>query len=212
MVELLESILALIREARSNNDSPVVLVLVVGDRKWIKESLDAMHRGPRYGAGPGRSTAEVRFGEIFDLDVTVPSATDQLQRDYLADILDSSGLPESRKDYEARIRAATSEKELLRLVHEASLFYSADLVSKAAAEFTSPEEQARTAHPLERFIPLLPPSPREMKRFVNQVGMLPAVQFMEERVVSLEVSARWVILGLRWPGMRDFLSSAPRAS
>ena len=231
VVDLLESILALIREAPYDNGSSTVLVLVVGDRKWIEESLEARYREPRYGAGPGRSTAEVLLGEIFDLDIAVPSTTVELQRDYLADTLDSSGLPASRKDFEAHIRTVTSEEEIVRSLRadsqarlgtavsgeeviptllEASPSPKTDLaLSEAVAKLTSPEEQALTAHQLARFIQLLNLSPREAKRFINQYQIIRTVQILEGRDTSAEASARWIILGQRWPGMRDFLSSSP---
>jgi hypothetical protein len=209
VVELLDSVLALIREAPPDTGPLTVLVLVVGDREWIKESLETVHKGPKYGAAAGRSSAEVRIGELFDLIVPVPSPTVALQGERLARALDEGGLPASREALQASLREASSEAEVLRFLRKA--VPPAPEQEEPASGPSSREGQDATANGLQRFLELLPPIPRERRRFVNQYVTELSLHIVEDRVVPAEALARWIILGIRWPALTRFLSSFPEA-
>lgn len=75
----------------------------------------------------------------------------------------------------------------------------------------SDDAQREIRHALERFAPLLDPTPRAMKRFVMTYSMLLAVRTAELAPVSVGPLALWTVVVTRWPLLAEYLQNTPSA-
>jgi len=216
VVDLLEGIQTLMRGA-------AVTYVVAGDRKWICSSFEQ-----RYGAfsppigEPGRPLGYLFLDKIFQISAAIPQPDADAQRVYWKELLDpASHTPQKQREklVKAAVKAKadasklTRQEDLQELVSTAERSGDAATIqatrAAAAKRIASQPAAAEMKHRLERYVALLEPNPRAMKRLVNAYGMHQAALFLAGRSCPPDALARWTILELRWPLLADFLANRP---
>lgn len=214
VVDLLEGIQTLMRGA-------AVSYVVAGDRKWICSSFEQ-----RYGAfsppigEPGRPLGYLFLDKIFQISAAIPQPGAEAQLLYWNRLLDPESRPsppEERRAAEAKADAEaaqlTRQEDLQKMVDDAE--ESGDQATiqaargAAAKRIASQPAATETEHRLRRYVDMLEPNPRAMKRLVNAYGMHQATLFLAGRSCPPDALARWTILELRWPLLADFLANRP---
>jgi WD40 repeat protein len=219
VVELLEGIQTLFREA------PITYV-VAADRKWICSSFEKEYDAFGKTIGElGRPLGYLFLDKMFQISVSVPRLSPEVQRRYWEALLRARGSKDSELDNEQAERAqmrleaqdkakgADTPEKLQEMIDSALGDPLREQAVRAAAakQITSPPASQKLEHRLQPFAPLLEPNPRSMKRLVNAYGMHLATHFLEGRSVSPESIVRWTIIELRWPLLADFLAARPQS-
>lgn len=211
VVELLDALKTLIREAprvTAEPEQPVV-VIVAGDGRWIRHCFEEAYIGSKYGVTPGRSREYVLMEELFDLTIPMPSPSYASHVEYIQRLVDESGLKPEAEKLKERLTASITEAELLETLQQAGDQLRPQLADAAMARLTSPEVRAAVEHSLMKFAPILPPNPRELKRFVEMYSIARAVCLLEGRDATSQVLALWTILRIEWPALADYLRESP---
>ncbi len=214
VVDLLEGIQTLMRGA-------AVTYVVAGDRKWICSSFEQ-----RYGAfsppigEPGRPLGYLFLDKIFQISAAIPQPGSEAQLVYWNRLLDperAQSRPEERRAAEAKAETEagqlTRQEDLQKLVDDAEKSGDVNVIqatrAAAAKRIASQPAASETEHRLRRYVNMLEPNPRAMKRLINAYGMHQATLFLAGRSCPPDALARWTILELRWPLLADFLANRP---
>jgi hypothetical protein len=215
VVELLEGIQTLFRTA------PVVYV-VAADRKWICSSLEKSYETFGKTIGElGRPLGYLFLDKMFQVSAAVPSFSSEVRYTYWKGLLSSAEnaekIDERRKEAERRaldiVKEDYTQEQLQAKIDEVRDDPVQEQAMRVAAakQITSNSAERETEHRLQRYVDLLEPNPRFMKRLVNAIGLHQATHFLEGREVSPEALVRWTILELRWPLFSDFLAAHPQS-
>ncbi|MBB5960315.1 hypothetical protein FHS29_006938 [Saccharothrix tamanrassetensis] len=211
VVELLDSVQTLVRDSGT-----AAYFVVAADGVWLRTSYEIAYR--TFGdavASPGYPLGHLFLDKLFQLTVPVPAPTVRVRATFLDRLL-KVGSPTGR-DLEAEVSAAREriaagdEAGILQVLDEASDAAREDLVGDAAVALAATRTRARTEHALRRFVPLLDPNPRNVKKFLNTYSVLRSVRVLENNTVPCEALALWSILRVRWPAMADHLETHPEA-
>jgi hypothetical protein len=224
VVELLEGIQTLFRGV------PVTYV-VAADREWVCQSFADEYKTFCTAVGtPGRPLGHLFLEKTFQLSVSVPALSNEIQRRYLERLLratsadGSAMLERARREAQKRFQALSSRDEIdveLRRGTPASPLQQQAAAEAAVLRLAEPELEEEAEHLLEPFAPLLEPNPRSMKRLVNAFGIASAVEILRgvaaigtntPEAVTAEQLALWTILGLRWPLLADYIADDPSAA
>jgi hypothetical protein len=163
---------------------------------------------------PGSTVGSLFLEKLFQLTLPVPRLPDELRRTYLSALLSEDdaprpGPPESELvDRVATVPHGRVLEELARATPSARLQVADRAIERLVVER---EAQQQTRHALERFGPLLEPTPRAMKRFLMAYSVLRAVRTAEGSVVPVGPLALWTIVVTRWPLLAQFLQQDPLA-
>jgi hypothetical protein len=218
VVELLEGIQTLFR------DVPVTFV-VAADRDWLADSYEAEYRAFESLAGePGRPFGYVFLEKTFQLSVKVPGVPTDARETFWRDLLRPAAqdgvteLDEARERADNEMRDMPAE-EAMRVIAANPGSDAADQLARAetvALKQASPEQQKELEHALKPFDTLLEENPRALKRLVNAFGVARDLEILDLRNLTRDQreqqqTALWVILGLRWPQLADYLAEHPGA-
>jgi hypothetical protein len=84
-------------------------------------------------------------------------------------------------------------------------------IREAAVErLASPGIVQRIEHTLQKYIILLEPNPRTMKRLANAFSANLALKYLSEGDIDRHQLVLWTILSLRWPHLSDRLLENPK--
>jgi hypothetical protein len=111
-----------------------------------------------------------------------------------------------------RLAGSGSEAEVLRILADAAPPVREQVAPAAVQALTRPELTRSTEHTLARFVPLLPPNPRSMKRVINDYSMARAVRTLEGDPVPVDALAQWTVIRTRWPALAAYLAEQPDAA
>jgi hypothetical protein len=216
VVDLLDAVQKLMRDRdqRAGEQLPKPLLLVVAaDGRWIRQSYDTAYSSASSTIRePGTTVGSLFLEKIFQLAVPVPRLSEELKAEYLADLL------------AGRVRSSQADPQLEERLRQVPRSAVLDVLAdtppgervRAAGTaidrlVTEPGAQADTEHALQRYAPLLDPTPRAMKRFIMSYSMLRVVRIAEGSVVGVGPLALWTILRNRWPLLADHLEEDPEA-
>ena len=210
-VALLEGIQTLFR------DAPVIFV-VAADRRWLNACYEEVYQSLKpWVNAPGKSLGTLFLEKTFQLSTSVPAVPSELKKEYWENLIGIDTAEIERKQKEAIQRA----KEKLADIKD-----EARLMSILRQKNTDPLEQQalrqavvvqlgkyevvkRTEHALRKFVPLIEPNPRSMKRMVNAYNTYRALAILLGMDINRDQLALWTILSLRWPQLADALADAP---
>lgn len=221
VVDLLEAIQNLVRDSSERFNGPYFVV--AADGRWIRRGYEACFERFNSAVGePGRPLGYLFLDKLFQMTVQVPSLTTQLQEGYMRHLLGVQPGPEGDvveigsaalpMEITTRIRRATGEDELSRLIDEAGEISEAARMAAAAHVIDregDADQSLLTTHNLLPYAVHLPANPRSMKRFINAYEIERAVGRVEDRSPTLHQRAVWTILRLRWPEFADQLARRP---
>jgi len=202
-------------------DTQVVYV-VAADRHWLRAAYEnSYQKFDGYVGEPGRPLGYLFLEKIFQMSVSVPALSGNLQKQFFDRIVGMShreldrALDETATEARARLAGKESVQEILAAVDKSNRAGIDPLLKhkireEAAVRMsrkTSEEEEIE--HQLSAFVPLLEPNPRAMKRMVNAYGVRRAIDLLAGRHTPTPVLARWTIMELRWPLLAEQLSLHP---
>jgi hypothetical protein len=199
-----------------------VSYVVAGDRRWVCNSFTQVY--DRYRATvdlPGRPLGYLFLEKTFQLSTAVPRLTLPDRRRYLDVLLGArrdgrEPLEDAREEAKRRYASLTTEEQIRE---ELARTPASDLEQLAAREAAlvqarAPEVQEQREHLLSRFVHLLEPNPRGIKRLVNAYGFELEIQIVGSTSIetgqrAIETLALWTILNLRWPLLGEYLADRP---
>jgi hypothetical protein len=207
VVELLQTVQTLFRQAR-------VLYLVAADRDWVCASYQQQYRTFSDTLGePGKSLGHLFLEKIFQLSVEVPRLGPNERDAYWDGLIKLSPAPqieETKKindEITAELEKANTEHEIVEIVDR----YRDD---RARADIAATKGFQRMhsiplvrerEHFLSRYVDLIEPNPRAMKRLLNAYGFRRGFDIQSRTRSDPDALVRWTILENRWPILADHL-------
>jgi hypothetical protein len=223
VVDLLDAIQTLVRDTPTQEkdralDHSAAYFVIAADGAWLRKSYESKFES--FGdcvATPGYPLGYLFLDKLFQLTVPVSPPTRRAQSKLLDRLLRidpdvNEGVKKEVEEARAAIaRAPGDESSILRVVSQASAAAREDLVGDAALALSSPLTRTRTEHTLRKFLPLMDPNPRNVKKFLNTYSILRAVRILENNTIASDTLALWTIIRVRWPAMADYLEVNPEA-
>jgi energy-coupling factor transporter ATP-binding protein EcfA2 len=216
-----EYVIRLLEGIQTLFNDPRVVYIIAADRRWLHacyENTYARFQGQVH--EPGRSLGTLFLEKIFQLSVTVPRLSPEVQQDYWRylvhgrDVDIEKRLEEARESARGEFATARSEATVFSRLTEPDA--GEDPVRtqarrEAAVERLASERVEKTTiYFLEEFSHLLEPNPRAMKRLLNAYAVHRDLAILSGLNVLIDVKRRkqlalWTILSLRWPLLSDYL-------
>jgi hypothetical protein len=212
VVDLLEGIQTLFREM------PVIFV-VAADRVWLNACYEQVYEKikPQI-SKPGKSLGDLFLEKAFRFSTPLPGIPKELKQqywDYLLQLKPSQQKAEwenARQKAKSLLSEAKSEGEINRKVDDSrsQSFPEQRAIREAAVEqLALPKVQERIEHSLQKYINLLEPNPRAMKRLANAYSANLALKYLSEVEVERHQLVLWTILSSRWPHVADRFLESP---
>jgi hypothetical protein len=226
VLEFLEVVQTLVRPALRGSPSggeffPGPYAFIAADGQWLRASYEAHFNDSRVVPVPGRTLGYLFLEKIFQLQVRLPSVSDEAKTAYYESLLrvrPNSSHP-TRDDErrgqaaEARVDEAVTGEDINEAAQEARGIQDHNLrtsiLGKAAVRLSEQAVTETTRHELSQFAPLLEANPRSIKLFVNSFGMQQTLRTLEGTRVSTTPLALWTIVEIRWPLLADHLRRYP---
>jgi len=193
---------------------------VAADGQWVRSSYESHFGSVKITDVPGRPLGYLFLEKIFQLQVRLPSITEESKRAFFDSLL--TGGPAEPTSAEQRtlekeiideVDRATTAPEISRAAEKASTLTSSDARMKvrgtASVKFSDPSMQTGTRHELGRYWKLLEPNPRSIKLFVHTYGTLQSLRTLEGIPLQATPLALWTIVEIRWPLLADHLRAHP---
>lgn len=222
VVELLETVQTLVRDPPGRGGGAVARppsFVVAADGAWIRRAFETSYS--QFGtavAEPRVPLGYLFLDKLFQVRVRVPRLEEARRDQYLRYLLGttpenvtSAAIQASLNQVRSRVARSSGEAGVLQAYGNASSEVRDLVAPDVVDKLSSLPVAAATEHWLQQFAPLLPPNPRAMKRFINDYSILRAVRTLEGNAVGMEPLALWVIIGIRWPGLADYLCMRPEA-
>lgn len=217
VVELLDSVQKLVRGEQLRRDrQPTIFIVVAADGRWVRTAYETAHPDQANEVGePGRPLGALFLDKIFQVRVSLPELSPQLQSRHLAAILDQRGATQTSDvliaDAREKIRSSADRGAALEVMRQlppgARLEVAADALERLESAEDSGHSEAQ--HALVRFGNLLEANPRSVLRFVMAFSALRAARLAEGNPVSTDSLALWTIVSVRWPLLAEFLAAEP---
>ena len=133
--------------------------------------------------------------KIFQLIVELPNISANQKRTYWNSLLniaaeaDSKITKEEIKNIKQTVENAASNKAKIRLADESNSYGHQQATREAIISSISiVEEDQRTEHQLQKFIDLIEPNPRTMKRLINDISTAKAISFLYKENIAEKIS------------------------
>jgi hypothetical protein len=210
VVSLLEGIQTLFSDPR-------VIYVVAADRKWLFTCFESAYEAfSDTVAEPGRRLGSLFLEKAFQLSVSVPRLSQEVQEGYW-DYLIRGGrgtiteqLAEARRNAQRVFSAAETEDEVfVRLEESNGQPMEVQAFCQAAVERLAHQRvELSTEAFLRLFVHLLERTPRAMKRLLNAYAINRDLAILGGLKVLTDLDKRkqlalWTILTLRWPLLEE---------
>jgi len=220
VIDFLDSVQTIVRDAAtpSGKNGHAAMFLVAADGAWLRTSYEGAYKDFRDAIGqPGRPLGYLFLDKIFQLSLTLPTASKAAQQTLLDKLLQVPAL--ENPEIDRQITAAKNDldsargdgervRDVLRKLPEpVAVAVSGD----AAKVLADPATVSRTEHKLQKFAKLLDGNPRTTKRFVNTFTVIEAIRTLETEIIDFDTLALWSIIRVRWPEVADYLQREPAA-
>lgn len=212
VVNLLEGIQTLFR------DVPVIFI-VAADRSWLNACYEQVYEKiTPHISKPGKSLGDLFLEKAFRFSTPLPGIPQELKQqywDYILQIKPSDQKAEwddARQKAKSQLSQAKSEGAIERKV-DASRYQSFPeqrAIREAAVEqLALPGVVERIEHSLQKYVNLLEPNPRTMKRLANAYSANLALKYLSGVEIERHQLVLWTILSSRWPHLADKLLEYP---
>ncbi|WP_166791735.1 P-loop NTPase fold protein [Cryobacterium frigoriphilum] len=231
IIDFLEVVQTLVREApvrrhtpgrRDRRHEPPAgpYAFIAADGQWIRSSYESHFDSVKITTVPGRPLGYLFLEKIFQLQVRLPSITEDAKRAYLDSLLTgataqrpSAAQQALATELTAEVNRATTGPQIDRAAAKADGLISAEsrmqVRGAAAVKLSNPVLQAGARHELSRYWKLLEPNPRSIKLVVHTYGTLQSLRTLEGIPVQRTPLALWTIVEIRWPQLADHLRAHP---
>jgi KAP family P-loop domain len=206
-VEFLERIQTLFREAG-------VFYIVAADRRWLFSSYKKAYDTFKNDIDePGRPLSHLFLEKTFQLSVTLPRLSPELQRQYWEYLLQTDRYDKIKEKLDAAKKEAKRDLKDLK-VHEIiakteertdDFVKKQALKEEAVIELAKKERKPVTEQFLKPYAKFLESNPRAMKRLVNAYSLARDIRILEELKIEREKLALWTIVTMRWPLLAGYL-------
>lgn len=215
VVRLLEGIQTLFADGR-------VVYVIAADREWLYSSFEqGYHPFLHALRSPGRGLGSLFLEKVFQLSVSVPHLSPDLQRVFWEGLVLRPGASagETFASIEREVRKEFADAQSESAVFAQLKARGADPLRQQMARQVAIERladarvEASTTHFLAPFAHLVEPNPRAMKRLLNAYAVQRDLAILSGLVLENETLRKqlvlWTILCLRWPALeRHFLEKA----
>ncbi|MCB9134852.1 MAG: hypothetical protein H6636_05475 [Anaerolineales bacterium] len=220
VVRLLESLQTLFNDPR-------VFYVIAADRRWLYECFEIVYKDFKTTVRePGRRTGYLFLEKIFQMSISVPAMSGEVQQAYLDHLYQRERhevehkITEASRQAEADFAEATTTQALVEKLEtpQADPDPLIQQVRREAAvrRLASQKVSADIEYFLHPFASLLERNPRAMKRLVNAYSVYLALAMLADvQLINNEEKkkrfALWTILSLRWPALAEKLEDDPEA-
>jgi len=214
VVELLEGIQTLYRTA------PVVFV-VAADRRWLNACFQQVYKDlDPIIHEPGKPLGTLFLEKTFQFSAPLPNIPEKLKQAFWVYLLQNRSENMQAEIGTAR-QKALAEMDTMRSDHSViEMAVPSDKQKQSFAEQQGKREAAviylatpmmmqDIEHRLSRFVTLIEPNPRTMKRLVNTYFVNIMLSLLSRKDVELDALALWTILAMRWPHFAEYLEEHP---
>ena len=222
VVELLEGIQTLFRDMD-------VIYVAIADRNWLCASYAKVYQDfTEIIDSPGKPLGYYYIDKIFQLSFTLPPIGNEVKTKYWKTLISPDEVENvaqsklsnlkinAKKIFSELPSSINIDDELNRRIEEVTTNQNEDieyekqaLRNAAVSRFNEPDSIAKEIHILEKFVPLLEPNPRFMKRLVNEYSMDYSIDRLYGGNIKREKLALWAILKLRWPLLAEHFLKHP---
>lgn len=227
IIEFLEVMQTLVREppAQLRKGKPAQrpagpYAFIAADGQWIRSSYESHFTTVRLTEVPGRPLGYLFLEKIFQLQVRLPSITENATKAFFESLLTGQTEPSPSADQSRlqqsiteEVESATTAPEISRAAERAQGIESPEermkVLGAAAVKFSDATVQQGTRHELARYWRLLEPNPRSIKLFVHTFGTLQSLRTLEGIPLHTTPLALWTIVEIRWPMLADHLRAHP---
>jgi KAP family P-loop domain len=198
-VEFLERIQTLFREAG-------VFYVIAADRRWLFSSYKKAYDSFKNDIDePGRPLSRLFLEKTFQLSVTLPRLSPELQRQYWEYLLQTDQYEEIEKKLDAKKEEVQRDMKdrkdnaIIATTEEETGDFLLKQARKEVAviELAKRERKQFTEQFLKPYAKFLEPNPRAMKRLVNPYSLARDIRILEGLKVEREKLALWTIITMR---------------
>jgi hypothetical protein len=206
-----------------------VIYVAIADRNWLCASYAKVYQDfTEIIDSPGKPLGYYYIDKIFQLSFTLPPIGNEVKTKYWKTLISPDEVENvaqsklsnlkinAKKIFSELPSSINIDDELNRRIEEVTTNQNEDieyekqaLRNAAVSRFNEPDSIAKEIHILEKFVPLLEPNPRFMKRLVNEYSMDYSIDRLYGGNIKREKLALWAILKLRWPLLAEHFLKHP---
>jgi hypothetical protein len=193
--------------------------VIAADKRWLNASFQKEYQDlAEEIKEPGRRMCNLFLEKIFQLSIPLPQIPEGLRHVYWKSLLGKSSKDELeliRRKAENKFSTDESQETIFSKLTNAPSdpFENQIYREQAVRALASQKVEENTTHFLEKFVDLVEPNPRSMKRLVIVYSIF-RDQLILSGQIELTESLRdqlviWTIIKLRWPCLADYLAINP---
>ncbi len=204
-IKLLEGLQTIFRKAP-------VIYLIAADKRWLSTMFEKQYDiySPAI-AKPSKSFGLIFLDKIFQWIVELPDISVFQKRtywNYLLDIKDSDKPKITKEEIQTikrDVKSAPTNTAKIKLADTSQSEEKQQIAREVIVSSLSiKEEEKKLKHKLQNFIDLVEPNPRAMKRLINDISTLQAMNFLYKQGVNENQLILWCILKLQHPIVAEF--------
>jgi hypothetical protein len=169
-------------------------------------------------ARPAKPFGLIFLDKIFQLIVELPDISSVQKKIYWENLLNvlSPGQPivtaAERSEIKEEIRAAGNNANKMNIAARKTGSAAIQQVAReeALGSVSIREEEKILQHKLQKFVDLIEPNPRAMKRLINDVSTARAIAYLYNQEVDQDQLILWTILKLQHPSLAEFFWNNPQ--
>lgn len=210
-IKLLEGLQTIFKKA------PVVYV-IAADRKWLKTMYEDQYSLFASAiAKPAKPFGLVFLDKIFQLIVELPDISAVQKKTYWNKLLniDEPGQPAltdaEKTVIQNKVASAIHNDDKLNTADQAGSSTEGRQYAKEVAISTVSilEEEKILEHKLQKFIELIEPNPRSMKRLINDVSTAKTITYLYDQDIDTDQLILWTILKQEHPLLAEYFWDNP---
>jgi hypothetical protein len=209
-IKLLEGLQTIFRRA------PVVYV-VAADRKWLSKMYEDQYSSfANVIAKPAKPFGLVFLDKTFQLTLELPDISAVQKKIYWNDLLnissdDSSENNKNVEEMKEKIKSAATNQQKMDIADKTTDNPKKQQIAReqAVSSLSIREEEKLIEHTLQKYVDLIEPNPRAMKRLINDISTANAITYLYNQQVGQEQLILWTILKLQYPSLAEFFWDHP---
>lgn len=209
-VQLLEGLQTIFKKA------PVVFAIAC-DRKWLITMYESQFNLFSAIIGkPAKPFGIVFLDKIFQLSIELPSISTVHKENYWNHLLNlqntgnGNGTDIIRQEIKEEVhQKATNYGKLNTLKETEGSLRSQIKREEILTALSIGEEEKYLEHRLQKFLPLIDPNPRAMKRIINDISTVKAITFLYNQDVDEDQLILWTILKIQYPLIAEYFWNHP---
>jgi hypothetical protein len=210
-ISLLEGLQTIFKQA------PVIYV-VAADRRWLTTMYEKQYEifAPII-AQPAKSFGRVFLDKTFQLILELPDISPAQKKQYWNSLLNVSNngdndiTDDDMNEINKEIHNAKTNAEKLNLANNtgASSAKVQKIREEVIGSLSIKEEEKIIEHKLQKFVDLIEPNPRAMKRLINDISTAKAINYLYNKELDQDALILWTILKQQHPALAQYFLDNP---